>query len=57
MKVIFDDEEQKKSFVKNSCVRWFNIDVGTCLRSSDQSQVDCMKCMSEYVEMEVKEND
>ena len=57
MKIIFDDEEQKLSFVKNGCVRWFNINVETCPRTYNLLHTNCENCMSEHIEMEVEKND
>lgn len=57
MKIIFDDEEQKRTFVRHGCVRWFNIGVNACTRTNNLLHTDCENCMSEYIEMEVEKND
>ena len=57
MKIIFNDEEQKRTFVRHACVRWFNIGANICTRTPNLAHIDCEKCMSEYIEMEVEKND
>ena len=53
MKVIFDDEEQKRGFIKSTCLRWFGFDNKECVGLS-QNHCNCEECMNARIEMEVE---
>ena len=59
MKIIFDSEEQKDSYIRYNCCVDF-VDVKERCRQGDDIE-ECKKCFEKYIEMEVehgnKEND
>ena len=52
MKIIFDSEEQKDSYIRYNCCADF-VDVKERCRQGDDIE-ECKECFEKYIEMEVE---
>ena len=52
MKVIFDDEEQKRGFIKSTCLHWFGFYNKECVGLS-KNHCNCEESMNARIALEV----
>jgi len=54
MKIIFDNEKQKETFIKTCCPCDFDREYPGYNCDDCESSMNCEKCFEKYIEMEVK---
>ena len=54
MKIIFDNEEQQKEFIRSGCPSLFDNELPGYDCDDCETLTKCEKCLEKHIEMEVK---